>query len=141
MSQSLLQHGSCVAVDGKGVLLLGASGSGKSDLALRLMDRGARLVADDYIALRVEKGALIAQAPAKLKDMIEVRGVGLCRAAALDEATLHLIVHLDQPVERLPYAATETLLGIPLPVMHLCATEASAPIKVEWALAQGIGDL
>ena len=132
-------HATCVATDAGGVRLLGPSGSGKSDLALRLIDRGAKLVSDDQVALRPEGGTLIAATPGPLFGKLEVRGVGICDVPAQRETVLTLIVRLGQEGERLPDAPTETLEGIPLPLLRLDPHRASAPIKIELALSQGVG--
>ena len=72
-------HASCVAIGGKAVLLLGASASGKSDLALRLIDGGAVLVADDRTILRVKNGGLNASAPPSIRGLLEIRAVGIVK--------------------------------------------------------------
>ena len=92
-------HATTVALAGKAVLLRGAPGSGKSDLALRLVEEGASLVADDQTQISRRGGELWATAPAPLKDMIEVRGVGIVRMHALPEAPVALLIDL---FERLP---------------------------------------
>jgi serine kinase of HPr protein (carbohydrate metabolism regulator) len=127
-------HASCVAVAGRAVLIAGASGRGKSDLALRLIDRGARLVSDDYTALRKDAGRLIATAPGTIAGKIEVRGVGIVEMEALAQAPVCLFIDLDAAPERLPEARTVELLRISVPALRLDALEGSAPIKVETAL-------
>jgi serine kinase of HPr protein (carbohydrate metabolism regulator) len=127
-------HASCVAVAGRAVLIAGASGRGKSDLALRLIDRGARLVSDDYTALRNDAGRLIATAPGTIAGKIEVRGVGIVEMEALAQAPVCLFIDLDAAPERLPEARTVELLRISVPALGLDALEGSAPIKVETAL-------
>ena len=104
-------HASCVAVSGRGVLILGPSGSGKSALALQLMALGAELVADDQTELSVEDG-LIARCPAALSGLIEARGVGLLRADCLPQALIRLVVDMatSEP-DRLPPNRLVTLLG------------------------------
>ena len=133
MSDSLI-HGSCVSIGQQGVLLLGVSGSGKSDLALRLMDRGALLVGDDYLVPDVRDTGLWVKPAPRLAGMIEVRNVGLCTTQHINEARIALVVRLDAPPQRLPEDETEFVQGIGLPRLILNAYEASAPIKVEWAL-------
>lgn len=127
-------HASCVEIDGRGVLLAGRSGSGKSDLALRLIDRGARLVSDDYTELRAEDGRLIGSAPEKISGMIEMRGIGIVPLASVPEAPVALHVRVDEPAERLPEPGVLEIEGVSLPSLSLPALEASAPIKVEQAL-------
>lgn len=124
-------HATAVAIEGAGLLLLGGPGSGKSDLALRLIDRGAVLVADDRVDLAVASGRLVAASPAALFGRIEMRGVGIVTRPALASAVLALAVHLGQEAERLPHRRTVLFLDVALPVLFLSAFEASAPIKVE----------
>lgn len=105
-------HASAVALEGRGLLILGASGAGKSGLALRLMALGACLVADDRVTLRLVGADLYAAAPAALSGLIEARGVGLIAAEAVAEAPVALAVDLDRaPAARMPQRASITLLG------------------------------
>jgi HPr kinase/phosphorylase len=129
-------HGTSVALGGDGVLLRGPSGSGKSDLALRLIDEGARLVADDQTELRLFGGALSMSAPATIAGQIEVRGVGILRVASVASAVLRLVVDLvpGRAVERLPEPGSCTLLGSHVPCIALAAFEASAAAKLRLAL-------
>jgi serine kinase of HPr protein (carbohydrate metabolism regulator) len=128
-------HASCVAIDGHAVLIEGLSGAGKSDLALRLIDRGATLVADDYTMLRREGDRLIATAPATIAGMIEVRGLGILPFPYEDGLPVALLITLGGAVERMPDdAALRSFGGVSVPVMPLAGFEASAPIKVELAL-------
>lgn len=132
----------CVAIDSRGVLIRGAPGSGKSDLALRLIDGGAALVADDGVDLQAENGVLTArfppQAPPDLKGRIEVRGLGIVEVGAGPAVRLALLVDLATPesIERLPENQTEVLLGIELFRIRLAPFEASAPTKVRLAVRQ-----
>ncbi len=106
-------HASCVALDGRGVLILGASGAGKSALALNLMALGARLVADDRCQLTTRDGALIASAPPALRGLIEARQIGILRAEPLAEAAIALAVDLDQTEpDRLPPRRRYTALCV-----------------------------
>ncbi len=101
--ETLTMHGSAVAVKGRGLLILGRSGAGKSALALRLVALGAALVADDQVTLTRRGEALIASAPAALAGMAEARGVGLLRLAHVPEAVVRLAVDLDfAPAARMP---------------------------------------
>ena len=128
-------HATCVAIGGHGVLLAGRSGSGKSDLALRLIDRGAELVADDATLVVRRDGALYARAPGTIRGHMEVRGLGVLEVPALEEAIVALLVELDDPGERMPpEGETRHIVGVGVPVLRLEAASASAPIKVEWAL-------
>jgi HPr kinase/phosphorylase len=111
-ASSDILHGSCVAVDGRGLLILGPSGSGKSALALRLLSLGAGLVADDRTSLAVEADRLIAGCPAPIAGLIEARGVGILHAPAVDRAEVVLVADLAQvETERLPPARWITILG------------------------------
>lgn len=129
-------HASCVAIDGRGVLLAGRSGSGKSDLALRLMDRGARLVSDDYTRVRRVDSTLLGSPPETIAGRIEVRGLGIVDVDHLAESPIALMVMLDEQVERMPAEtpAIRTVAGVALPIVALPAFDASAPIKIELAL-------
>lgn len=127
-------HMGCVAIGGCGVLIAGASGRGKSDLALRLIDRGARLVSDDYTELRREGGRLTARAPDAIRGRMEVRGVGIVEQAPVDDVPVCLVADLDSPPERLPQPRTMLVEGVEVPAVAVAALEASAPLKLELAL-------
>ncbi len=129
-------HASCIAIDGHAVLIFGPSGSGKSDLALRLIDRGARLVSDDYSRLFVRDGQIFATAPETIKGLIEIRGVGIISLAPLTEAPVALCLQLGATPERLPPdpLPSRMLLDMAVPSLALEPFAASAPIKVELAL-------
>lgn len=129
-------HASSVAIDGRTVLLFGASGAGKSDLALRLIDEGAVLVSDDYTELEVCGARLIARAPSTIRGRLEVRGIGIVRVAAADDVPVSLAVELGAPAERLPEAATRMLLGIAVPLVTIDPRTASASAKVRVTLEQ-----
>lgn len=122
-------HASCVRIGDAGVLLLGRSGAGKSDLALRLIDRGARLIADDQVLIERLAGTLVARAPDALGGLIEVRGVGIIRLPWHPSASLALAVELDggRREERLPGRRTRRLLGVSLPLITLDPFAVSAP--------------
>ena len=128
-------HGTTVEIAGKGVLIRGASGSGKSDLALRLIDGGAMLVADDQTTLAFADGALSASPPATIAGLLEVRGLGLIRLPYRQSTPLALVVDLvatDQ-VERMPDDLRTPLLGVEVPTIQLFAFETSAAAKVRLA--------
>lgn len=135
-------HASCVSIDGLGVLIMGPSGSGKSDLSLRLIDRGALLVSDDYTAVRWDEGSrrLIASPPAMIAGRMEIRGLGIIslpHAQAVPVVVAVSLVggHGDTVIERLPLEPEHLrLCGHDIPLMKLNAFEASAPIKLEYAL-------
>lgn len=130
-------HGTCVLLSDIGVLLRGESGRGKSDLALRLIDGGARLVSDDRVALRAGSGRLTASAPPALAGLLEVRGVGILPVPSVASADVGLVVDLvaREEVERLPQEEAEMLMGIALPRLGLHAFDASTPAKIRLAAA------
>ena len=129
-------HASCVQVGGIGVVLLGASGSGKSDLALRLIDAGGRLVADDRLVVERSDGGLIGRAPDALRGLIEVRGLGIVHIDHCASSPLGLVVELDcvGPWPRLPERTTYGLMGIAVPHMRLDPRAPSACAKIKLAL-------
>jgi len=141
-------HASCVliaragqsfgAAHDAGVLLVGASGSGKSDLALRLIEQGAILVSDDRTELTLQDGKLFARAPANIRGLIEVRHAGIVALPHAPRARIALAVELDSSPPRLPgredYKAPWDL-PVPVPLLRLAPFEASAPAKVALAVA------
>jgi len=134
-------HGTSVALGGDGVLLRGPSGCGKSDLALRLIDGGARLIADDQTELRLAGIDVIASPPATIAGQIEARGVGILRVPFASRIPLRLVVDLVPPetVERMPEDAQTELLGRAIPRLALAAFEASTPAKIRLALGALVG--
>ena len=132
MSETI--HACCVAIGGRGVLIAGPSGSGKSDLALRLLDRGAVLVSDDYTLLEARDGRLFASPPGTIAGKVEIRGVGIVERPFLADIPVALLIDVGRPPERLPEAGSRTIGDITVPSVALAALEASAPIKVEAAL-------
>ena len=135
MTDTLLVHGTAVAIEGEAVLLRGSPGTGKSDLALRLIDGGARLLADDQAVLQRVNERILVRAPAPIAGLIEVRGVGILRVDPVDEAPLALIVDLvpSAAVERLPESRFEAVLGLTIPLIALAPFEASAAAKLRLA--------
>ena len=115
----LILHASAVALDGRGVLIRGASGSGKSMLALALMARGANLIADDRTCLAKARDGVIAWSPETILGRIEARGIGLLRADPAPPTPLALIVDLDRiESDRLPPLRQGTVAGIRLPMIR-----------------------
>jgi len=128
-------HATCVAIDGHAVLIEGASGTGKSDLALRLIDRGATLVSDDYTCLVRRKGSLIARPPATLAGRMEVRGIGILAMPHVTDVPVALLVAITAAPPRMPAAGRRRLVaGVEVREIALPALEPSAAIKVELAL-------
>jgi serine kinase of HPr protein (carbohydrate metabolism regulator) len=128
-------HASTVATGGQAVLLSGPSGSGKSDLALRLIDRGFTLVSDDQTIVRREGDRLIAKAPPTIAGKLEVRGLGIVEMETVTNIPVALFVELTSDIERLPDENRErSILGVELPLISIDARTASAPSKVALAL-------
>jgi serine kinase of HPr protein (carbohydrate metabolism regulator) len=137
---SVLVHATTVQIAGHGVLILGDSGSGKSDLALRLIGEGALLVADDQTRVTCRDGQLVATAPATIAGRLEARGIGILAAPQVESARLRLAVRLSTiPVERMP----EALFWYPpggvaethhLQMIALAPFEPSALVKLRMAL-------
>lgn len=124
-------HASTVAFDGRAVLISGPSGSGKSDLALRLIDRGFSLVSDDQTIVRRQGERLVATAPATIAGKLEVRGIGIVEMEALADVPVALIVELTSDFARLPDDDRQRqLLGVSLPLITVDAMTASAAAKV-----------
>jgi serine kinase of HPr protein (carbohydrate metabolism regulator) len=128
-------HASTVATDGRAVLISGPSGSGKSDLTLRLLDRGFSLVSDDQTLVRREDDRLIASAPRNIAGKLEIRGIGIVEMDHVEDIPVALLVELTSDIQRLPDDNRERpILGIPLPLISIDAMAASAPSKVALAL-------
>jgi serine kinase of HPr protein (carbohydrate metabolism regulator) len=124
-------HASTVANDGRAVVIMGPSGSGKSDLALRLLDRGFTLVSDDRTLLRRDGNRLIASAPANIAGKLEIRGIGIVDVDTVTDIPVALLVELTSEIQRLPDENRERpVLGIKLPLISIDAMTASAPSKV-----------
>lgn len=128
-------HACCVAIGDCGVLIEGDSGAGKSDLTLRLIDRGAELVSDDYTVLEHQGTALVGRAPDRIAGRIEVRGIGIVHLPFRSEVTVQMMVRIEPTPDRLPERPElRRIAGVDVPVVALPALEPSAPIKVELAL-------
>ncbi len=150
MHDEALIHGTCLAIGGEGVLLVGKPGTGKSDLALRLIDQGGRglsgtlregqLVADDQVVVRKVNGTLIASAHPSLQGKLEIRGLGIAELPVVAETRLRLAVRLtpSAEIERLPDLGRTRMdiLGIALPLILLDPQNASAPARLRAALDQ-----
>lgn len=134
MAEKATIHATCIAVNSYGLLLRGKSGAGKSDLALRLIEAGGVLVADDQVCIIRQNNNLLASAPGKLQGLLEVRGVGICRYQFQASCKLQLVIDLDNNCspERLPdLAAQQTnILEVYVPRFFLNPIEASALAKI-----------
>jgi len=128
-------HASTVASEGRAVLISGPSGSGKSDLALRLLDRGFTLVSDDQTIVRRDGDRLIASAPPTIKGKLEIRGIGIVEMDTVYDVPIGLYVELTSEIMRLPDDRRERpVLGVSLPLVSVDALTASAASKVALAL-------
>ena len=126
---------SCVAIEGRGVLIEGPPGSGKSSLALGLIDRGATLVGDDGVLLETRADRLWALPPPNIAGLIEIRNVGLATLPA-EPAPVALVLRLDPAAPRQPERAEEVLLaGVTVPLVRLWPDTSALPLRAEWALA------
>lgn len=134
----MIRHAGLIArrIDGRwaGVLIEGPSGSGKSDLALRALDQGFRLVADDRVLVWACDGRLYGRAPDRLLGLIEARGLDILAVEPLPFCAIGLMVRLQAP-ERLPDFAMETIMGVPVPLLAVSPFEGSSPAKLSRALA------
>lgn len=133
MSDNLL-HATLVNWQGYGILLQGKSGSGKSDVALCLIEnKTARLVADDVVSVTLENGQVIGEAPANIQGLLEVRGVGIIHCEYLAKSRIDMVVNLVQnreEIERVPHNKQESILGIEIPAIDLYAMETSVVDKI-----------
>lgn len=131
-------HGTSVNIDGKGVLLRGSPGSGKSDLALRLIDSGATLVSDDYTEIHLTQRSVVLRAPQTIQGKIEVRGLGLMEIPFVDNIPLRLIFDLVpfQQIERMPVAEFFEIENTKIPVLLIDPFMASAAAKVRLAIGR-----
>jgi serine kinase of HPr protein (carbohydrate metabolism regulator) len=137
VADSVQLHASCVSIDSKAVLILGVSGSGKSDLALRLIDGGAALVGDDQIILTRNGSRILASPAARLEGLLELRGVGIMQLPYEGKVTLTLAVSLvnAEEVERLPELQFFDCLGYQVPLLSLHAFDHSTPAKIRLFLS------
>jgi serine kinase of HPr protein (carbohydrate metabolism regulator) len=130
-------HATAVASDGRAVLIRGPSGSGKSDLALRLIDRGWRLVSDDQTIVHRVGETLRASAPATIAGKLEIRGIGIVEMEHEDDVPVYLTVELTSEIQRLPDDARQRkIMGVAIPLISVDALTASAAAKVALALGQ-----
>ena len=126
-------YATAVTYCGFGVLIRGPSGSGKSDLALRLIDDGAGLIADDQVVIKSVGRKLFLSPPDSLPGLIEVRGIGVIKIAYVRDIRLCLIIELDpsNEIQRIPTIEEELIKNIPVPVISMDAFESSVLAKIK----------
>jgi serine kinase of HPr protein (carbohydrate metabolism regulator) len=128
-------HASTVAIGGRAVMISGPSGSGKSDLALRLIDRGFALVSDDRTIVSKDGDGLTATSPETIRGKLEIRGIGIVAMPSVENVPLAMIVELTSDLTRLPDDDRQRLiLGVSIPLISVDAQTASAAAKVVIAL-------
>ncbi|MDP6110183.1 MAG: HPr kinase/phosphatase C-terminal domain-containing protein [Rhodospirillales bacterium] len=135
-------HGTAVSIGGDGVLILGEPGSGKSDLALRLIYQGAgQLISDDRVDLCRDGDTVVMSSPEQISGLLEVRGVGVVSVPADYPVTLRLIVNLSlaEEIDRQPERRMEEYLGVSVPLIKFNPFELSAPEKLRIALQIATG--
>ncbi len=130
-------YATCLELNHKGILLIGPSGSGKSDLALRLIkEKQAILISDDRTNIELVSGAIIASCPQTIQGLLEVRGIGIVKMPHKKQSKISLVIELTNnlsQIERLPLFETITLLGIEIKKIRLYPFELSAVHKVALA--------
>ena len=136
-------YGTCVEIEGIGVLFRGPTGCGKSDLALRLIDEGAKLISDDYTEISNKNSSLAAQAPKNIRSLLEIRGIGVVKIKSNTRVKLSAIIDLVKvgQIERMPQEKKVNLCGVNIPVFHLNAYEASCVAKVRIIIRKIKGDI
>ena len=132
---TVLHRATCVAIGGRAVLIEGAPGSGKSSLALALIDRGAVLIGDDGVTLEPRGGQLFASPPPHIAGLLEVRNLGLLQFPVISDVRVALIVVLDQQAPRfIEVAEPAERAGVMLPLVRLWPSETIPALKAELAL-------
>ena len=132
---TVLHRATCVAIGSRAVQIEGAPGSGKSSLALALIDRGAELIGDDGVTLEPRGGQLYASPPPNIAGLLEVRNLGLLQFPVQSEVPVALVLRLDPAAERfIEVPEQRDLNGIGLPLVRLWPGSATLALKAELAL-------
>ena len=125
-------HSTSVVIDDNGVLILGDSGSGKSDLALRLIDSGATLISDDISICRKNLNNIYLYCPPEIKGLLEVREIGVITVPFVERIKLRLVVNLkSNNNERFPKESSFRILGIKIPIINIEGKNSSAVAKIK----------
>ena len=125
-------HSTSVVIDDNGVLILGDSGSGKSDLALRLIDSGATLISDDISICRKSSNNIYLHCPPEIKGLLEVREIGIITVPFVERIKLRLVVNLkSNNNERFPKDSSFRILGIKIPLINIEGKNSSAVAKIK----------
>ena len=125
-------HSSSVVIEDNGVLILGNSGSGKSDLALRLIDNGATLISDDISICRKNSNDIYLYCPPEIKGLLEVREIGIITVPFVERIKLRLVVNLkSNNNERFPKDSSYRILGIKIPIINIEGKNSSAVAKIK----------
>ena len=125
-------HSTSVVIDDNGVLILGDSGSGKSDLALRLIDNGATLISDDISICRKNSNNIYLYCPPEIKGLLEVREIGIITVPFVERIKLRLVVNLkSNNNERFPKDNSFRILGIKIPLISIEGKNSSAVAKIK----------
>lgn len=143
MADAILRQATCVAIDGRAVLIEGAPGSGKSSLALALIDRGAELIGDDGVSLWADSDRLVAGPPPRLVGAIEIRNVGIVTLPVAPPCRVAMLLTLDPAAPRyVETAGTTHILGIAIPSLALWPDSPHLALRAEWALRlHGLGSV
>lgn len=132
----MIYQATCIALNGRGLMIEGPPGAGKTTLALQLIDRGAQLVGDDGVTLTVRGGQVWAAPPERIAGLLEVRNVGLLTFPAI-EAPVALVLRLASDAPRYVEAAEQvTILDTPVPRLWFDPAIPAAAIRAELALSQ-----
>ena len=130
--QSKNFHSTSVVIEDSGLMIIGESGSGKSDLALRLIDSGATLISDDISICRKRLEGVFLYSPSKTKGLLEVREIGIITVPFIENVKLHLVVELiDKDGERMPQKYETTILGNKIPKIKLFGKNSSSVAKIK----------
>ena len=125
-------HGSSIVLEDNGVMITGESGSGKSDLALRMIDTGATLISDDITICKKKLNEIYHFCPTQTKGLIEVREVGIMTVPFVEKIKLRMVVRLtDENLDRLPKIKFIKILGIKIPFLKMDGKNISAVAKIK----------